>query len=1462
MSFVESPSHGAPGGSAAIYGFLHQITLSVRQLLDAQFGQTGGKLDKTTITAIFEPLGGGDLSLEGSDREVSQIKHRARALPIGEIARKVLPDLFRAHCARPAGKYTLHTTSGVSGPGLALIALCKCWAGSDATERAALPNDGHLDIALAKAKDIHRASRSGLSFEDDFTTFLKRFEVLPPLAADHARAEVLNWLKSRVAHGERAEADLNGVVGFLFNRAKVSDAVIGVDDLLGYLGLPGSSEGHRDSNAARLADALVRALDTREFNATLDVRDPIVVDPADPLTLITGPSGCGKSWALFRVATVCALAQQPAVLVRAATKADLLHQLMQIVAVEALRREQPVAPMQLGLAWRRQCEDPSASIVILWEGCRDATSLDDIRLAGGLGPGLTLVAEFPVGDSETLSDFKAVPTHHVGEFTPHQLFEALRLRGVAAGLVPQQIREMLRMPVLCGIYATLALELDHWNPLTEYRVLEDFWARARKRAGKFAGTHLKQIARAMVTELRSAISDDDVHALGVSETELLSLIGAGWLTSDGGRWSFAHDRLMTWAIAEALVSDFAKGTLDAPALAARVVALQDRDDDEKALCPLLGFLLMDVLWLLGDYTRRSAEIATFLEAFEPEAMTGAATLYGELIGTTGTKMRSALLERAKRIEDPHDIVEGYLVAGFRALPLDTEDQAALLQELWSADTGAGHSIAISLGIQWPMTLQRDQLWKDYCELNADRETDAFDYDLFQRMEKALKTVVRADPLWLSLQIADQEGQEELRLAAYLLKGLDSDAGGPVWEAARDKLFERIPSDRQSVLVECAKRFADRSAIPWLLDMIRTEHRATSYALDALIAINPIEGLALLETRPSLPTWPYGRLWIDRLLDVDSDRATNVLRDWLQQRDPSGGALAAIWSRAEDRIDAASLDFLLDRLTDALTSPPSANQHNPATSLLSLLGSLTLDPRHDPLFQLRRETSLPTELRQRAIAHFEGTHDDRLVEVCRLLRRIGGNAYEAVVLHGLSPDDVGNARTGINFAIFAPTPAILERLGRLAEHGSHTDKDDGPLLDLWRTLLALAPNLWRPKMTALLESESEREILLALTLIPEFLEEGDHAQILSCLARSLPGSAIEERAMNVAAQTGDPDPATVDRAIARLGDKGNDKGQLGALNILLADCSIKGRAALDAHLAPIETAKSWSSYDADALAIRLGQGNASANLWRAGERMMQRPSLFGDRFVDVFAERDPPRALSILLERAFAPPDWVTSTQPDAIRLLSKSDRPLATQAFVRAWADHGSRRQHLAPSVPYLDEDALRAMVDHLEEDQSVHGDGLAYRAACVELRRGHERATPLLLARLAGAPAPVREALCSALGWMPGSPALLADLIANEVDADVREEAEQVRRHWLRVENAVAYFREARTLEAMEYAIDISDPAPLCAWSDPLRIIEDIQPDPRLTTFAERQLARRFNEVRKSRHKRIQVRKLPERVG
>lgn len=178
--------------------------------------------------------------------------------------------------------------------------------------------------------------------------------------------------------------------------------------------------------------------------------------------------------------------------------------------------------------------------------------------------------------------------------------------------------------------------------------------------------------------------------------------------------------------------------------------------------------------------------------------------------------------------------------------------------------------------------------------------------------------------------------------------------------------------------------------------------------------------------------------------------------------------------------------------------------------------------------------------------------------------------------------------------------------------------------------------------------------------------------------------------------------------------------------------------------------------------------------------MHRPLMSGDGFVRIFAERDPPRAMNVLLERAFAPPDILTSAQPDAINILAALDRPLAIQAFVQAWSDDARRREHLARSFRHLDDDALRAMIDHIEEDCQRGASTVAYRTACVELRRAHYRARPLLLARFAMVGAATRAALCEAIGWMPESPAILPDIIATEADRDVRNQADDIRRHWL----------------------------------------------------------------------------------
>ena len=548
-------------------------------------------------------------------------------------------------------------------------------------------------------------------------------------------------------------------------------------------------------------------------------------------------------------------------------------------------------------------------------------------------------------------------------------------------------------------------------------------------------------------------------------------------------------------------------------------------------------------------------------------------------------------------------------------------------------------------------------------------------------------------------------------------------------------------------------------------------------------------------------------------------------------------------------------MLLDALAAVIDDPMSKTRNG----LLALLGSPTLDPANDYLFGARRNTPLSESLLRQARAHLDGERDKDHGRVSRLLRRIGGQEHELAVLHGLSSVDSNNAQARIAASLTCPMDSIAARLAELLGSEALGDRDDQTDLDLWYTLLALRPAEWHPRLRALLGSSDQTSVLLGLRLMPEFAEKGDAALVLQCLDGSAPGSTIEAAAMSAAIEIGKPDEAMVRRAATRIEGAARGGVAIEWVNVLLHDRSQLGRAALDAYLAPLETATSWNSLDSQALAIRLGQGAAAPGLWRAGARMMHRPSLSGENFIEAFLERDRSQAMDVLLERAFAPPHIFTNAQPDAIRLLASADGQLATQAFVQSWRSHAKRRPHLVETARVLDGDALEAMIESLNEEHGPGGPTPTYRSVCVVLRSKQDRARPLLLTRFNGASAAERAVLSPALSWVFGVADDMLTLMDAESDNEVRRELYRTWRHWKRVESAVARFRAERTLESMEYAIDVADPEPLCAWKDPLRILEDIREDDLLILRAERHFAARFNALNGSKLKRVIIRKQPD---
>ncbi|MBJ7440602.1 MAG: hypothetical protein JHD35_16455 [Sphingopyxis sp.] len=1444
------------GGAAAIHGFLYQVCGSLDALTNASFSKRGTSVDITAITARLEPSKGGDLIVaSGAETIVIQFKHRTRKIDAAAFSAKIIPDLYRAHCDAPADEYRLASTIGVNGSVEQLLHSAATAISAGAKD---LRDFRELGEARGNCRKIYQSgSRPDELFEEDFAAFLGRVAIAPPRPLDEIEAGLLAQLRKRHPYPELVQGCLEQLIGHLFIKASENDTLISRDEILALLELPDPVSGTPEANLNRMMSGLEKALEKRRYSREVDVREAIAPSN-EPVTLVIGESGYGKSWRLYRSAYDSHLRRRPAVLVTAPNRPDLERQLQEAIGIAYLKHRRPIQAKLLGETWRDARDIKGENITIFWEGCRNAADLEAIEMEGGLGDGLILIAECPVSEPRD-GGLRDCPTITVDQFSSDELFETLKRRKIDAGLIPHEIRRMLKLPVLCGLYAAVAAENTRWTPQNEYRVLAEFWKRSQKRqhAGPYACAHLTMIARSLVAARRASISGEELIALGVSAGNLNQLVDAGWLSSAGARWSFAHDRLLTWAIAQALVQDLLTSRLDTEGLISSVEILRGPRAKGGEILAGLGFLLMDVVWLLSAEHGTAENLASLLQAFEPEDRIGPHILYNELLPTIGAAAIPALIERARTLTDISDAQDVHVAACLIAISRGGVNLEAAIDTLWRMDGGAGRSIATLVGGQIPLLDHRGDLWADvrrHFSKQADTTSDGL---ALQWSDAAMRCAVRAEPNWLSAAIEKERDPDALWIAANIMGSIDAAAGQRCWSISREILFSHIPPNRHGILIENIGRFGSKQDTPYLIENIERDAGASPWAFQILAGFDADAALSFLERHPNFAVSPPGRAWIDHLLDHDDARTRAALFGWLEVGDASGGHLAAIWSRAEDRVDGKLLRYLLEKLYAALAQPES-NGLDPVPALVGLLGSLTLNPCHDRIFRGFQDHELAQLLEARAIAQIEEGGDAAYVGIRRVLRRIGGPSYERMILHALTPEDLEKAQMGIKTSIFRPTPAILERLEQLLGLSSSGKKGTDERFDLWTQYLSMAPERGRSRLLALLDSDRDEDILLALRLLETFRQPGDLKHVLRVLDRSASRSEIEAQAMTLVSMAGPVHPSLTSRAIALLGKDAGDATQVACLNVLLQDRSRAAREALDAHLEPLATAKSFGLYEIRALEIRLRQGKASDRLWEAG-RKMSRESLFGGtEIIDLLVRHDPRSMKNLLLDRAFSTPHVVTNVQPHAINTLATLDLERATNAFIQSWQNFPDRRDHLAHVSRALGKPAYEVMVNHLAEDFERTGGMKLFRKACVELRRAHETTRQLLIDQYHQSKGAERLALLSAIGWMPASADLLYDLAGQEPDLGVRRTAQDVARRWQLASDAVDQFRASPSLETMEYAIDISEPEPLYMWGDSLRILEPILQDSRLTHFAEQQFTRRMKALTGSGLWRIRIRPRP----
>lgn len=1435
----------AAGGAAAISGFLYQLQGSVWMLIEASLDASAQNASEATLQVILEPSGGGDAIIEGIERKCIQFKQRSRPVGITDLTDAVFPDLFRAHCSTPCDRYELQSTQKLTQPAQQLYGLLQT------TPLAGLENSANLQRATQACKRIYLQSNpDDAGFEQRFAEFCARLHLAPVVDADQILTGLTAHIWKFADHADKVEAKIDQLTGMLFDRARSNNGRLTPEMITESLSL-----GRGTEPVAALATSLQKALAARQYDVAFDIRSPTTVDPAFPVNLVAGLSGNGKSWVLRRLAQKAIDEDTPAVLIEARDRNELDRELLRHIAIDALGHESAIAATALGPNWRRRVGDPDADILVLWEGCNSAEELKRICAQGGLGQGLLLVAELPPDTDLTLFEHSAVAIRQVDEFRETEMYEALARHGLDAGEVTADVRPMLRRPVLCGIYAQLAVEDGGWKPKNEYLVLERYWDRSTEKAGSLARGLLIQFAGGIVASGDRSVSDVQIVEIGFAEEQLNRLVQAGWLSRVQGSWRFSHDRLLTWAIAKWLVDRLRQSTVEAAEIADHLSVLHNDHADDPNRLHGLGFLLMDVIWLActsGVAAQRVAALYACIE--EDRRNSSTRDFYREMLPTAGSAVKDSLLARITLpvSDDARWSWPGDIAAALKKLGLSLADRLAIERQLSEGDE-VSTKLLLLLGKDWPLQTQRARVWEGMVAAFRQLGVEKGNYADFEDYRKAAVCLCRAYPDWLQAKILTTYDAKALAVGAILLRSLEYPQALAIWQAVSRHLFDHLEADYHDKLISFIKWFEASDDIPFLVEQIEAGSVCGSDAVAALGLLDPDRLLAIIATKPPLRYSLFGGRWLHRLLDHAPERTPPLLRDWLLDIDPSGAKLARIWSSARSRVDLDTLAVLLQQLQ----SEASLNDGGDAAtlrSLLQFLGSNLFGPETKTSFEAMQGSWLAEILGVRIMAAANGAQDIHAEEAWRIVRRIGGIGHVALI-EQLLDGPVEARHWGITWAIYAPTPEIIARLEAMAAHWA-AEYDNGTRNLLWKTLLAVAPDRWYPEMVSLLASADPQKAALGLNLFDEYGYREDAPEILSAVRQSAPGSGIEARAINLAISSGVTHPILLERALPRFKKEGDSEGHIAACNVLLKERDSDARAQLDDYLLGIAKGNSWNSTDMQVLAIRLHQEDAGEALFAASERFMQNPSFFGEQMIEPFLDRNHPEARDALLRRAFGGPHIFTNEHSDMIETLARTDVRMAEDAFKQAWQNTPKRRRYLVHSARQLTDAVVELMLDNLPDLKGDEDAKLAYRLVALECGRRHAVAAQLILAKYAGASAETRSTCCDLLGWLPQAPQYLESIAQGDEDPEVRLHAEEEIRLWKENDAAVARFKaNPSSLEALTDALELIDPSIAYRLEDEWGIVSLVQSDTQLTFFAEDLLVRRFNSVTKSRYKRVRIR-------
>lgn len=1029
MSFTPDP-----GGSAALYGFLYQLCQHLKWIADARLLKLDDANDDAVV--VFEPRSGGDAQRHGGKYRVEQYKTRNGSWSLNEILRDVLPDLRRAITDAGADKAAYRfVTNGWGGYGVeAFLEFARrvgALSGPDQLDRETVrryylrtlsdaelfsqvcaetrPSGYSGDESRERAEVFHLLKHFGVRWQEDLRAVVAEInaslKAMFPLDrdVDRARATLIGALHEKMVGRE-----------LRMTRDEASDFFLraGID-----ADLPERLVTLPD----RLANEIEARLATeRSYDGSQDVRESVAWSPDKPILVVTGESGNGKSWRLARLATD--VVAKHGLVTWFAAEGSAEETIAQVVDSLWTRGLQQTERIRLAAIeaycrrWVPNSHDHWLTVIVdeVFDitMARELVAMPEFRVGGAR---LAFSATQRVADQLELLFPGKVEVRDTGEFTIEELSRLLEKRGRDWSRLPDDLKQLLRKPILASIYAALPHASSSFAPKSEYEVFSAYWEQMRRKQGEVAV--LIGMSERVLQKRSYPIPQSEWAQCGLDAMIVSHLGDLGWLRVDrAGRVAFSHDRLMNWAVAEAVHSRVETGALDEAALAS---LLRTSMTAERPFSRPVRYLTMDVLWLLASRPPKGFNANKVLEAIEKEDSHFAGTLYEDLLPTLGDRAVRWLLGRLKATIAFGDARSIYLREGLKALAAQEPfDARPVVHELLDSMVEDLQRIAMEIIQVRPDREYLEALWemREWHSRKGDGR-----HLVVTTWCNAMRACVAQDPQWLIERIRSTDtAPENLADLAYVLAGLKLDAAPVIWSRVRDDLVERVPEGRNRGVVYCIRRFSDRTLIAYCESFLLDKNDSVdTAALPALARIDPDRALARLSEIDRVTRDFVSSSWLPELLERRREEVRGRMDRLVESGTIAFNELGMLFESRADDIGPQLLRRYLqefERSIDAEGIDPPPNRE-PFWRPLNLLAGV-VDREHLRILRSLQGGKLETRIADIAIRRVGIAPGvvDRVLEWARIvLLKIAGPGIERLIRAELDSDKYWGRHSGLFWA---------------------------------------------------------------------------------------------------------------------------------------------------------------------------------------------------------------------------------------------------------------------------------------------------------------------------------------------------------------------------------------------------------------------------------------------------------------